>query len=131
MYSADSFRIFATDTLASTKRTQRKETRSTHYLSEMNMTEPDVTLKDAAVSVPSGVKEARVSLSEWAFAVLLTMLVGLSGAALLGATFLELLFDSTSALVRVFVLLPVLVIASYLLVRLWLTLNERRSAAKK
>ena len=95
------------------------------------MTEPDATLKDTAVSVPSGVKEARVSLSEWAFAVLLTMLVGLSGAALLGATFLELLFDSTSALVRVFVLLPVLVIASYLLVRLWLTLNERRNAAKK
>ena len=95
------------------------------------MTEPDATLKDTAVSVPSGVKEPRVTLPEWALAVLLTMLVGLSGAALLGATFMELLFDSTSALVRVFVLLPVLVIASYLLVRLWLTLNERRSAAKK
>ena len=95
------------------------------------MTEPDVTLKDAAVPVPSGVKEAKVTLSEWALAVLLTMLFGLSGAALLGATFMELLFDSTSALIRVFVLLPVLVIASYLLVRLWLTLNERRNAAKK
>ena len=95
------------------------------------MTEPDETLKDTGVPLPSGVKEARVSLSEWAFAVLLTMLVGLSGAALLGATFMELLFDSTSALVRVFVLLPVLVIASYLLVRLWLTLSERRNAAKK
>ena len=95
------------------------------------MTEPDVTLKDAAIALPSRVKEARVSLSEWALAVLLTMLVGLSGAALLGATFLELLFDTTSALIRVFVLLPVLVIASYLLVRLWLTLNERRNAAKK
>ena len=94
------------------------------------MTEPDETLKDTGVPLPSAVKEARVSLSEWALAVLLTMLVGLSGAALLGATFMELLFDSTSALIRVFVLLPVLVIASYLLVRLWLTLNERRNAAK-
>ena len=94
------------------------------------MTEPDVTLKDAASTLPSGIKETSVTLPEWALAVLLTMLVGLSGAALLGATFMELLFDSTSALIRVFVLLPVLVIASYLLVRLWLTLNERRNAAK-
>ena len=74
---------------------------------------------------------SKVAPSDWAVAILLTALVGLSGAALLGATFMELLFDRLSALTRVVILLPVLLISCYLLVKKWQKLFQRHDAAGK
>ena len=73
----------------------------------------------------------KVTLTDWALAILLTILVGLSAAALLSATFMELLFDKLSALTRLVVLLPVLLISSFLLVKKWQKLMHRHDAAKK
>lgn len=80
---------------------------------------------------PNNPPPEKVALSDWASAILLTVLVGLSAAALLGATFMELLFDKLSALTRVIILLPVLMISSYLLVQKWRKLFHRHEATKK
>ena len=80
---------------------------------------------------PNNPPTEKVTLSDWAVAILLTVLVGLSAAALLGATFMELLFDKLSALTRVIILLPVLMISSYLLVQKWRKLLHRHDATKK
>lgn len=95
------------------------------------MIESNVTPVEGADLSPAASREGKVQWSEWALAVLLTMLIGLSAAALLVTGIMELMFDSASAWIRVGVLLPVLLIASYLLVQLWLKLIHRRDAAKK
>jgi hypothetical protein len=56
---------------------------------------------------------------QWTIVILLSILVALSGAQLLGTVLFELVIDYKSALVRVVILLPVLIIASYLLVKKW------------
>ncbi len=94
------------------------------------MTEPNVPTED---NVPPNAVDAegKVTLAQWALAILLTMLIGLSAAALLSASVMELMFDSPSAWIRIGVMLPVLLIASYLLVQLWRKLFNRHDAAKK
>ena len=86
------------------------------------------TTEDANVTPPA--PEEKVAQADWALAILLTALVGLSGAALLGATFMEMLFDKISAVTRVVVLLPVLLISAYLLVKKWQKLFHRHAAEK-
>ena len=95
------------------------------------MTEPDVPPMEIASLTPAVGEADKVPWSQWALAILLTTLVGLSAAALLVATIMELLFDSASAWVRFAVLLPVLLIASYLLVQLWQKLIYRHKPEKK
>lgn len=94
------------------------------------MTDPIISSKAGAGIAPTA-KASKVTTSDWAIAILLTMLVGLSGAALLGATFMELLFDKMSAVMRIVVLLPVLLISSYLLVQKWRGLIHRHDTAKE
>jgi len=94
------------------------------------MNNPNEPLKEDTQVVPSD-RASKVSLADWAVAILLTVLVGLSGAALLGATFMELLFDRLSALTRVVILLPVLLISCYLLVKKWQKLFQRHDAGRK
>lgn len=94
------------------------------------MNNPNEPLKEDIQVVPSD-PASKVSLADWAVAILLTVLVGLSGAALLGATFMELLFDRLSALTRVVILLPVLLISCYLLVKKWQKLFQRHDAGRK
>ena len=94
------------------------------------MTDPIIPLNEGANLAPT-VPAGKVAMSDWAIAILLTMLVGLSGAALLSATFMELLFDKMSAVMRIIVLLPVLLISSYLLVQKWRELIHRHDAAKE
>ena len=95
------------------------------------MTDPNVPTSEGSSPSAAVNKEGKVPLSEWALAILLTTLIGLSSAALLVAFILELMFDSTAAWTRIAVLLPVLIIASFLLVQLWRKLFNRRDAAKK
>ena len=95
------------------------------------MTEPNESPPDGTHASPVTGVEGKARASEWALAILLTMLIGLSAAALLVTGVMELMFDSASAWVRIGVLLPVLLIASYLLVQLWLKLIQRRDSAKK
>ena len=95
------------------------------------MIESNVPSADDTGLVVEANQENKVQWSEWALAVLLTVLIGLSAAALLVTSIMELIFDTASAWVRIGVLLPVLLIASYLLIQLWLKLIHRRSAAKK
>ena len=94
------------------------------------MTDPIIPPK-ADESLAPTAPVSKVAMSDWAIAILLTMLVGLSGAALLSATFMELLFDKMSAVMRIIVLLPVLLISSYLLVQKWRELIHRHDAAKE
>ena len=94
------------------------------------MADPIIPSKAGASLAPTA-QLSKVAMSDWAIAILLTMLVGLSGAALLGATFMELLFDKMSAVMRIVVLLPVLLISSYLLVQKWRSLIHRHDAAKE
>ena len=62
--------------------------------------------------------------SEWAIVVLLSILVALSAAQLFGTVLIELNVESKAALPR-FIFLPVLLIASYLLVQKWRKLISR------
>ena len=94
------------------------------------MTDPIIPSNEGAGPAPPA-PASKVPMSDWAITILLTMLVGLSGAALLGATFMELLFDKMSAVMRIVVLLPVLLISSYLLVQKWRELIHRHDAAKE
>lgn len=94
------------------------------------MTESNLPPTEGA-SQPPVATPAKVALSEWALAILLTMLIGLSTAALLSASIMEMMFDNASAWIRIFVLLPVLGISAYLLVQLWKKLFDRRDATKK
>ena len=94
------------------------------------MNNPNGSLSEDAPVVPPNAA-VNVSSADWAVAILLTVLVGLSGAALLGATFMELLFDRLSAVMRVVILLPVLLISCYLLVKKWQKLIHRHEAAGK
>ena len=96
------------------------------------MTEQNLPPTESA-SPPLAVaeQEDEVSLAQWALAILLTMLVGLSAAALLSTSVMEMLFDSASAWIRLGVLLPVLLIATYLLVQTWRNLFSRHDASKK
>ncbi len=94
------------------------------------MNNPNEPLKDDTPVAPPE-SAMKVAPSDWAMAILLTALVGLSGAALLGATFMELLFDRLSAVTRVVVLLPVLLISCFLLVKKWQKLFHRHGAARK
>ena len=94
------------------------------------MTDPIIPSNEGANPAPTA-PASKVAMSDWAIAILLTMLVGLSGAALLSATFMELLFDKMSAVMRIIVLLPVLLISSYLLVQKWRGLINRHDAAKE
>lgn len=94
------------------------------------MTESNLPPTEGA-SQPPVTTPVKVALSEWALAILLTMLIGLSTAALLSASIMEMMFDSASAWIRIFVLLPVLGISAYLLVQLWKKLFDRRDATKK
>lgn len=94
------------------------------------MTDPIIPSNEGANLAPTATA-GKVAMSDWAVAILLTMLVGLSGAALLSATFMELLFDKMSAVMRIIVLLPVLLISSYLLVQKWRGLINRHDAAKE
>jgi uncharacterized membrane protein len=95
------------------------------------MTELEVSLDEDASPEPATAREGKVTAPEWALAILLTILVGLSGAALLAASMMELMFDSVSAWVRIGVMLPVLLIATYLLVKKWRRLIHQHDAAKK
>ena len=95
------------------------------------MTEPNTLPNESANPAPVVKPEGKVSWSEWALAILLTMLVGLSAAALLSTSVMELMFDSPSAWVRIGVMLPVLLIATYLLVQQWRKLFNRHDAADK
>lgn len=94
------------------------------------MTDPIIPSNEGANLAPTA-PASKVTMSDWAVAILLTMLVGLSGAALLSATFMELLFDKMSAVMRIIVLLPILLISSYLLVQKWRGLINRHDAAKE
>ena len=95
------------------------------------MTEPNQGSTENVDVFPETMQEPKVSWSQWALAVLLTTLVGLSAAALLAATIMELMFDSAAAWTRFAVLLPVLLIATYLLVQLWQKLINRRDTLKQ
>lgn len=95
------------------------------------MTQPNQPPSEDARPSPAVGAEGKVRASEWGLAILLTMLIGLSAAALLVTGVMELMFDSASAWIRIGVLLPVLLIASYLLVQLWMKLMHRRDAVKK
>ncbi|MEQ1518001.1 MAG: hypothetical protein ABL931_16090 [Usitatibacteraceae bacterium] len=95
------------------------------------MTEPNIPPSEGEIQIAVPGKTEAVGWSEWALAILLTVLIALSAAALLSASIMELMFDSASAWIRIFVLLPVLLISSYLLVQLWQKLFVRRDAAKK
>ena len=95
------------------------------------MTEPNLLPTEESVPSKAVDADGKVTLAQWALAILLTMLIGLSAAALLSASVMELMFDSPSAWIRIGVLLPVLLIASYLLVQLWRKLFNRHDAAKK
>ena len=55
--------------------------------------------------------------AQWAIVVLLSILIALSAAQLLGTVLLELVVDYKSALLRMAILLPVLIIAVFLLVK--------------
>ena len=94
------------------------------------MSDPNLPSTDGARQPPADQVD-KVTLTDWALAILLTILVGLSAAALLSATFMELLFDKLSAVTRLVVLLPVLLISSFLLVKKWRKLMHRHDAAKK
>ena len=96
-------------------------------MSETNEPSAEGTSPSPAAARPS----RQVPWSEWALAILLTMLIGLSAAALLAAFVMELMFDSASAWTRIAVLAPVLLIASYLLVQHWRQLFNRRDVGKK
>ncbi len=61
----------------------------------------------------------RTPWTQWVIVVLLSILIALSGAQLLGTVLLELVVDYKSALLRIAILLPVLVIAVFLLVKHW------------
>ena len=95
------------------------------------MTEPNLPAAENERVFSAAVQEPKVTWSQWALAVLLTTLVGLSAAALLAATIMELMFDSAAAWIRFAVLLPVLLIATYLLVQLWQKLINRRDTLKQ
>jgi hypothetical protein len=95
------------------------------------MTELNAVTMESADPAGAAGEKGKVTASEWALAILLTILVGLSGAALLAASIMELMFDSVSAWVRVGVMLPVLLIAAYLLIQKWRRLIHQRDAAKK
>ena len=95
------------------------------------MTQLNESPPDGARPPPANEAEGKVRASEWALAILLTILIGLSAAALLVTGVMELMFDSAAAWIRIGVLLPVLLIASYLLIELWLRLVHRRDAAEK
>ena len=95
------------------------------------MTEPNLGSTENERGFPAANQEPKVGWSQWALAILLTTLVGLSAAALLAATIMELMFDSAAAWIRFAVLLPVLLIATYLLVQLWQKLFNRRDALKQ
>lgn len=66
---------------------------------------------------------------QWAIVVLLSILIALSGAQLLGTVLLELVVDYKAGLLRVAILLPILLIASYLLLKHWQKLITERSKA--
>jgi hypothetical protein len=112
-----------------TQKSARRKNTINQILSEAQMNNSDDERKAAGAAVPD--HGGNVAPSDWAVAILLTVLVGLSGAALLGATFMELLFDKLSAVTRVVILLPVLLITTFLLVKKWQKLFHRRDAAKK
>lgn len=95
------------------------------------MTEPNLPAADNERVFPAAIQQPKVTWSQWALAILLTTLVGLSAAALLAATIMELMFDSAAAWTRLAVLLPVLLIATYLLVQLWQKLINRRDTLKQ
>ena len=95
------------------------------------MSEPKTLPTEGATPAPAPGEAGKVPWSQWALAILLTMLVGLSAAALLSASVMELMFDSPSAWIRIGVMLPVLLIAAYLLVQQWRKLFNRHDAAEK
>lgn len=92
---------------------------------------PNVPPTEGADQSPANGRQGAVGWPEWALAILLTMLIALSAAALLSASIMELMFDSASAWIRLFVLAPVLLISSFLLFQLWRKLFARRDASKQ
>lgn len=73
---------------------------------------------------------------QWAIVVLLTMMIALSGAQLLGTVVVELFVDLKAALLRILILLPVLIIGIFMLVQEWKKLfvdksNSTESTAAK
>ena len=73
----------------------------------------------AANAVTPQQPEAKALWPQWAIVVLLSIFIALSGAELLGTVLLELFVDYKAALLRIVILLPVLIIASILLVKQW------------
>ena len=69
--------------------------------------------------------------TQWMIVVLLSILIVLSGAQLLGTVLLELVVDYKSALLRIAILLPVLIIAVFLLVKHWRKLLLDKSTHAK
>lgn len=93
----------------------------------------DIGAMPPAIAEPEHVVEN--DWSEWAIVVLLSILVALSAAQLFGTVLIELNVESRAALPR-FIFLPVLLIASYLLVQKWRKLisrsiERRNSSANK
>ena len=73
----------------------------------------------------------KTPLMQWVIVVLLSILIALSGAQLLGTVLLELVVDYKSALLRIAILLPVLIIAVFLLVKQWQKLFLDKSTHAK
>lgn len=87
-----------------------------------------INISDVApnIDAPSPPEE-KTRWPQWAIVVLLSILIALSGAQLLGTVLLELVVDYKAGLLRVAILLPVLVIASFLLLKHWQKLIAERS----
>ena len=69
--------------------------------------------------------------AQWMIVVLISILIVLSGAQLLGTVLLELVVDFKAALLRIAILLPVLIIAVFILVKQWQKLFLDKSTNAK
>ncbi len=87
----------------------------------------DASTPPASVSA----SEQKAQWPQWAIVILLTMLIAISGAELLGTVMVELIVDFKAALphamLRLVILGSVLIIATFLLVKQWKKLFSDRA----
>ena len=91
----------------------------------------EVSAEMNANSSPTLASEQKAQWPQWAIVILLSMLIAISGAELLGTVMVELMVDFKAALphalLRLTILGSVLVIATFLLVKQWKKLFTDRA----
>lgn len=94
-------------------------------------TNVEVSANMNASASPVFASEQKVQWPQWTIVILLSMLIAISGAELLGTVMVELMVDFKAALphalLRLVILGSVLVIATFLLVKQWKKLFTDRA----